>query len=302
MNIDNLVDFFVNHNDEQMCLALLQTIAHPEQGGLGYTIKFFNPPVDIDGWEFDHATKTIYLDTESFFSSYSEAELAETLRKAIETEILETRASLLSRVGWGSGKVLLGVVEVGTGFVGIIIPEPATTIAGVAVLALGVNTVTDGFTQLAGGNKGNGYNLLGMGAGAVGAKLAGIAGKDPKDGEMLGKGAFLLASLAFGGIGSIRILKIPNQTFLRLGVGGRPGGLQLGRLDLLYGSERAKDGLTIINISNNSNQYILRFVTHSGQLVVNGRIVGVQRVLNHATSAKEIVKGLLKLLIHGAKA
>jgi hypothetical protein len=69
---------------------------------------------------------------------------------------------------------------------------------------------------------------------------------------------------------------------------------------LLYGSERAKDGMTIVNISNNANQYILRFVTHNGQLVVNGRIVGVQRVLNHESSGKEILKGLLTLLIHGA--
>lgn len=59
--------------------------------------------------------------------------------------------------------------------------------------------------------------------------------------------------------------------------------------------------MTIININNNSGQYILRFVTHGGQLTVNGRIISVQRVLNHSTDAKEILLGLLKLLAHGAK-
>ena len=68
-----------------------------------------------------------------------------------------------------------------------------------------------------------------------------------------------------------------------------------------YASGRAKDGMTIINISNNSGQYILRFVTHSGKLVVNGRIVGVNRVLNHEGNWTLVVKGLLKLLAHGAK-
>jgi hypothetical protein len=46
---------------------------------------------------------------------------------------------------------------------------------------------------------------------------------------------------------------------------------------------------------------ILRFVTHNGRLVVNGRIIGVQRVLKHESNAREIIKGLLKLLAHGAK-
>lgn len=59
--------------------------------------------------------------------------------------------------------------------------------------------------------------------------------------------------------------------------------------------------MTILSINNNAGQSILRFVTHNGQLVVNGRIVGAERVLRHATNAREIIKGLLKLLAHGAK-
>ncbi|MDD1620692.1 MAG: hypothetical protein LUQ11_04370 [Methylococcaceae bacterium] len=41
--------------------------------------------------------------------------------------------------------------------------------------------------------------------------------------------------------------------------------------------------------------------THSGKLVVNGRIVGIERVLKHESNAREIIKGLLKLLAYGAK-
>ena len=70
---------------------------------------------------------------------------------------------------------------------------------------------------------------------------------------------------------------------------------------MLYGSYRARDGLTIFSINNNAGQSILRFVTHNGRLLVNGRIHGVERVLRHEGSAREILKGLLKLLAHGAK-
>lgn len=52
---------------------------------------------------------------------------------------------------------------------------------------------------------------------------------------------------------------------------------------------------------NNAGLSILRFVTHSGILLVNGRIVGVERVLKHEGDAREILRGLLKLLAHGAK-
>jgi hypothetical protein len=70
---------------------------------------------------------------------------------------------------------------------------------------------------------------------------------------------------------------------------------------MLYGSYRARDGLTILSINNNAGQSFLRFVMHNGRLVVNGRIVGVERVLQHESDARTIIKGLLKLLAHGAK-
>ena len=83
----------------------------------------------------------------------------------------------------------------------------------------------------------------------------------------------------------------------------------IGRIDLLYGSSRAKDGMTIISINNNAGQSILRFVTHGGRLMANARIgkifegskiVQGQWVLRHATSGKDILKGLLQLAWHGA--
>ena len=59
--------------------------------------------------------------------------------------------------------------------------------------------------------------------------------------------------------------------------------------------------MTILNINNNAGQSILRFVTHGGRLVVNGRIVGVSRVLSHEGDARVVLKGLLKLLAYGAR-
>ena len=301
MNIDSVIDYFVDHYDRKLALVLLKTLAFKQQGGLGYSLKLFNPTVDLDGWEVNHTTKTIYLDRTGLISSYAVKDLAEALKLALETEILKTRASLLSRFGWGTGKVLLGVVEAGVGLVGIIVPEPSTTGAGVVVFTLGANSIADGFTQLAGVNKGHGYNVLAEGSGFIGANLADLAGKDREIGRTIGKGVFFVSSIALGAYGSIKILRIPNQTMFRLGVGGQSGGLQVGRLDLMYGSYRAKDGLTILSINNNANKCILRFVTHGSRLVVNGRIYGVSKVLKHESSAKEILKQLLKLLQHGAK-
>lgn len=142
--------------------------------------------------------------------------------------------------------------------------------------------------------------MLGEASGALGSQIAGAAGGNRESGRDIGQGVFFVSSVALGSYGSIRILRVPGQAFVRLGVGGQPRGATLGRIDMLYPSSRAGDGMTIFTISNNAGQYILRFVTHSGQLMVNGRIVGVSRVLSHETDARVILKGLLKLLAHGA--
>lgn len=301
MVIDDVIDQFVDSTDEGLWLALLKTLSAPEQGGLGYSLVFFNPWLDLDGYEVDHQLRQIRLDTEGAVSSRTLSAVAASLKDALQVEILKTHTRLLEQVAWGSGKVLLGVVEIGTGLVGILIPEPASTVAGIAVFTLGTNSLVDGVSQLAGANRGAGVNLLGEAAGEVGAGLARLAKSDPALGRAIGKGAFTVASVAVGSVGSIRILRVEGQSLFRLGVAGQPGGASLGRLDLLYQSSRAKDGMTILNINNNAGQSILRFVTHSGRLVVNGRIVGAERVLQHEGDARAILKGLLKLLAYGAK-
>ena len=102
----------------------------------------------------------------------------------------------------------------------IIVPEPGTTAAGVGMVALGVNSLGDGFSQLAGANQGNGYNVLQDAYGAAGKSVANLAGLDPAVGRKVGKGVFLVCSVAFGGIGSIKLPNIKSLSSIRLGVGG----------------------------------------------------------------------------------
>ena len=111
MIVDSVIDSFVDTYDETLSLLLLKCIALPEQGGLGYQIKFFNPSIDIDGYETDHALKVIRLDTHGVFSAHSPAEAAAALKSAVEVDIAKTHAGLLERIGWGTGKVVLGVIE-----------------------------------------------------------------------------------------------------------------------------------------------------------------------------------------------
>lgn len=152
------------------------------------------------------------------------SDIAASLRTALEVDIARTRTGLWTRVAWGTGKVILGVVEVGTGLVGILVPVPGTTAACVLVVALGANTVVDGFTQLAGANRSEGYNVLGEANGEVGARIAGAAGGNQNTGREIGMDVFLVASIAVGSVGNIRVLRVPGQVFLRTGVAGRPGG------------------------------------------------------------------------------
>ncbi|HFE32709.1 MAG TPA: hypothetical protein ENJ17_05305 [Gammaproteobacteria bacterium] len=306
--VEEIVNRYVDTYGEDAGLVLLKVLAHPSAGGEGYVIRQ-KAIIDADGWEVDTASKVITLDTTSWGFSMDMDDLVENLNEAVETDILQVRMGLLPRLGWGTGKVLLGAVETVVGVVGIIVPEPGTTAAGVSVTILGANSIGDGISQLAGANRGHGYNILGEASGALGSGIARAVGSDPKLGEAIGKGVFLVTSVTVGSLGSIRILKIPGTTFARLGVGGQRGGAVIGRIDLLYGSSRAKDGMTIININNNAGQSILRFVTHDGRLMANARIGKVfegskiiqgQKILRHATSGKEILKGLLQLAAHGA--
>jgi len=299
--IDRMISTFVEKYSLDLSVVLLQILAFPSQGGRGYRIEMFNPTVDLDGWEVDHVQKVIKIDRIGLISNYSDADRAEYLKHAIETEFLKTRATLLSQVGWGTGKVVLGVVGGVVGLVGIIVPEPGTTAGGVIMIVIGGNTIVDGISQLSGAKQGHGIDLLSDGCGHVGASIADLADINPEIGRNVGKGIFFVASIAAGSLASIKILRVPGKVAMSLRVGGRTGGVQLGRLDALYKSSRARDGMTILSINNNAGQSFLRFVTHGGRLMVNGRIIGVQRVLRHEASASKILKELLTLLAHGVK-
>lgn len=295
---DSLISTFVNQYSIDFSIVLLQILADPSQGGQGYSIQFFDPYffMDWDGWEVDKGKKIICIEVD-----HRDSKKAEFLKEAIEVEFLKTKSGFASRLLWGSAKVVGGTVEGIIGAIGIVVPEPGTTVGGAVMLGLGVNTAADGVTQIFGGNNGRGFNLLGTAAGAAGKRIAEMGGGNPETGRMAGEVAFLVTSLAAGSLASIKIIKAPGTAIFARGVGGQPGGLQVGRLDLLFKSGRANDGMTIISINNNANKSILRFVTHSGRLMVNGRIYGQQRVLRHATNPKEILKGLLKLMAHGSK-
>ena len=62
MSLELVIDSFVDKDEEDLSLGLMKTLAYPEQGGLGYSVRLFNPVVDLDGWEVDHSARVIYLD------------------------------------------------------------------------------------------------------------------------------------------------------------------------------------------------------------------------------------------------
>ncbi len=307
MSVDQILDRFVDRYGEAASVTLLRTLADKSAGGEGYSIRL-KRMIDLDGWEVSKAGRVITLDSSDWWGDTSTDDMAENLKEAMDTDILGIREGLVARLGWGTGKVVLGVVEVGTGLIGIVVPEPGTTVAGVVVFSLGANSIADGMTQLAGANNGYGYNLLGEGAAAIGGAVARATGQDEAIGQAVGQGVFAVSSVVLGSVGSIRILRIRGASSVGLGVAGRPGGATIGRVELAYGSARAQDGMTIININNNAGQSILRFVTHDGVLMANARIGRVMdgsrivegsRIMRH-TSGLDMLKGLLKLAAHGA--
>lgn len=300
--IDEAIDYYVDNYTETAVLMLLQAVSHPTQGGLGYRIESDNI-YDIDGYRVDDERRIITLDEESVVSSYDAPDIAEELKDAIEIEVFESRRSLAYRIGWGSATTLAGIVEIAVGVVGIVVPEPATTAMGLGLTVMGANSVVDGVSQIAGANNGDGVNLLAAGAGRLGSSVADAVGGDADIGRVVGEVTFAVASIAVGTFGSIKILRIPGRSMVRMGVGGRPGGVTIGRVDAMYPSENVRDSLTILSINDNANHSILRFVVLGGRLYVNGRIYGAPygNILRHESDWKTVVKGLLKLLWHGAK-
>ena len=55
-------------------------------------------------------------------------------------------------------------------------------------------------------------------------------------------------------------------------------------------------GKVIINVTNNSNQWIFRFQNFSGTIELNRRIIGRA---HRVESPKEMLKVLIKLTLHG---
>lgn len=308
-----IIDAYIDRYDAEDALLLLKALGHPSQGGLGYRIETFNPAIDMDGYDVDTEAKVIRLDTAGIFSNNSAQDMAAALKDALDIDVFERRHSLLYRVGWGTGKTVLGVIETAVGVVGILIPEPGTTAAGVVMVGLGVNGIADGVSQIFGANGGEGYNVLGEGSAWVGANVADLVGADLQTGATIGRLGFTVASVAVGSFGSFRILHAPGRSMLRMTGPSGGSGFGVGRLDAWYGvavsEARAGNGaLTVISVTNNSNQSILRVVLqavdgNAARLYVNGRIVGVAggNLLKHEGNWRVIAKGLAKLLYHGAR-
>ena len=298
--VEAALDHFANNESEELVLSLLKLLAYPEQGGEGYSIQLTELTLDWDHWDIDRDNKLIRLDRTGWMSQRTPAELSEVLKNALEVGILETRMGLFSRIAWGTGKTLFGVVETAVGVVGIIVPEPGTTVAGVAVTVLGVNTVADGVSQIFGANQGHGLNILEEGAAWATSETFELFGGDAAAGDAIGRIGFAVTSLAVGSVGAIRILRVPGTRASSWISVGTP---HVGRVGAAIPSMRtAGGGMTVFVINNNAGQPILRFVTQAGALHVNGRIVGVSRVLQHETNWRRVCAGILKLLWHGAKA
>jgi len=299
--VEDALDYFAREYSELLNTTLLKVMALPEQGGLGYRIGHGNMYFDMDGWSVRDDAKRIDLDVRGpLGGEHTPETVAERLKNCLEVHFLETHVSLLARIGWGTGKLILGAVETGVGIVGIVVPEPGTTAGGIALVALGTSTMGEAFSQYAGANQGRGYNILEEGFAAAGSGLADLAGLDRRVGDQVGRGTFLVASIAIGAIGSYKVLHVQGRTAVRAGVGGMPGGFEVGRIQALYPNLRG-NGLTIFSIVNNEGKSILRFVFQDGRLYANGRIYGVSNLLRHESDWRKITAGLLRLLWHGAK-
>ncbi len=311
--IERAIEAYCDRYSEEDSMLLLKTIAHEEQGGLGYKIELNNPTIDMNGYTVRSGQKLIQLDRTGLFRNYNAHDLAEALKGALEVEIHELRASLLGRIAWGTGKVVLGTVETAVGVVGIIVPEPGTTAGGAVMTVLGVNTIGDGVSQLMGANDGHGYNVLMEGSAWVGSNVAQLAGGDRATGAHYGRLGFMVSSFAIGGWGSFRVLRAPGKVAI-----GRTNhtfpGVGVGRVEMMFGpgyrqvQSTQQGALTVFNVVNNQNKSILRIMFQAvegrpAQFYINGRIYNVPggRLLKHETNWRKIASGLAKLLYHGAK-
>lgn len=310
--LEDVIDAYIDRADEEGVTLLLKALAHPSQGGLGYRLEKIDRSIDLDGYDFDRRGKVIALDVRSTFSRYTAEDMAGALKDALEVHVFGLRQSLIFSRVVGTGKILFGLVDTVVGTIGILIPEPSSTVAGAALFVLGVNTVSDGISQLFGANRGLGFNVLGESAAWAGAKVAEAFGGDPVLGARLAYAGILVATVGFGRFATLKILYAPGtRSVYSLGPtsGIHLGRLKLGEGDSLQHAIAGQGALTVFAIRSNNNQDILSFVLQSvaggfARLVVNGRLVGPAggiTLLHNERRWREIAKGLAKLLVHGAK-
>ncbi len=308
---DGLIDAYSEiYNDEQ--LAQLLYVFSPEDQGAGLGYEVAKSDFWIDNYSIDHEKKIIYLDSDETFSNFSNEEAAHSLNKAI-IDIgrhiayeSESFWGTVWRVTKGIGITVIGGVEMIVGGIGVIAPEPATSVGGALLAGYGASTAGEGISMIFGANEGDGYNLIEEGFAKIGNAI------DTKDGDSIARGAFLVTNIVVSLGGSYKILKVPNSKFIMKGTyTGKDfakyyrEGYTLGRLQLNYTFTEIVNGVALkgrvlINVTNNSNGWIFRFQTIGGKLVMNGRIFGVQK-WHRLSSKKEMLKILIKLAKHGFK-
>jgi hypothetical protein len=311
---DGMVDAFAElYGDEKLAQLLYVFTPEGQGAGLGYQVT--KSDFWIDNYSVDHDKKIISFDSEEAFSNFSNEEAAHSMNNAfadIAKHISyesETFWGAVWRVTKGTGITVLGGVEVVIGAIGVIAPEPATSVGGALLVGYGASTVGEGISMMFGANDGEGYNLIEEGFAKVGGAI------DAESGDAYARGAFLVTNIVVSLGGSYKILKIPNQKFLYKGTYTGEGfkkfwdvGYTVGRLQLNYTFELT-DKVTkvvtkcrvLINVTNNTNQWILRFQTIGKTLVMNGRIVNVAQLAHRVSSKREMLKVLIKLAAHGFK-
>jgi len=195
----------------------------------------------------------------------------------------------------------IGAVEGIIGFIGVVVPEPNTTAGGVLLLIHGGNGFLEGGTQIMNANNGQGYNAMMLGFTKIGGYAGDLFG-NREAGETTGSFLYLANALVSSTYGSYKVLKVPGRPFFRAGVGGQPGGLEVGRLQMLYkfGRLPGPKGTTILNIMNNEGKWFLRINTKVGQgISLNGRIIGLKK-WHEVKDVKEILEVMIKLTLNGA--
>jgi len=294
-SLDGLIDAYPDRYGFEELAKVLYVLGSE---GQGYRIE--KADFHLSDWEVDHAAKTIRINESEVFSTRTNAEAAETLKRIIEKEFegKENFWDVAWRLTKGTGKTVFGVADVVVGVIGIIIPEPATTAGGVLLVAFGTSMAVEGVTQVFKLNHGEGYNPLEEAFAGVG-RLSGL-----DKGEEAARWAFAFANLLVSLGASYKILKVPGQKFLGKGTYSGAGfsryhseGFSVGRLQLAYPMD--KGGRVFINVVNNSNQWIFRFQEVAGKVVMNGRIVNVEK-WHRIESPLEMLKILVKLASHGA--